>query len=84
MPAMKADDGLGLRLRAAREARGLSTFQLADRVGRTRTSVYRYEQGGQYPRLDALVALALALDVSLDYLVFGRGAGPATPEPAPG
>lgn len=70
-------DGLGPRLRLAREARGWSTFELADRIGRTRTSVYRYEHGAQYPRLEALVALSTELGVSLDHLVFGTGVGPA-------
>jgi len=67
-------------LRVAREARGWSSAELAVHIGRTRTSVYRYESGQQYPRLDALVSLATALGVSLDHLVFGA---PLASIPAP-
>lgn len=52
-------------------AKGWSTLELAGRVGRTRTSVYRYEHGAQFPRLEVLVGLATTLGVSLDHLVFG-------------
>ena len=70
------NSGLGTRLREAREARGWSTFELASKIGRTRTTVYRYEHGAQYPRLEALVSLSTALGVSLDHLVFGPGGQP--------
>lgn len=62
---------LGKRLRAAREAQGLSHEQLVvktqGRVGRQ--SIINIELHGQLPKADTLRALAEALNVSSDYLL---------------
>ena len=46
------------------------TQQLADRVGVHVTQLRRYEAGTNQPTLDVLRALAVALSVSTDALVF--------------
>ena len=67
------------RVRAAREAEGskrtskrLTQANLAYEVGLNAVTVYRIECG-KTPSLPSVVALAAALDVSLDWLVLGRG-----------
>ena len=54
---------VGLALRNAREARGLSQESLAEKAGVDRKLVYRTELGQTSPRLDAFIALAVALGV---------------------
>lgn len=63
-----------IRLRAARLMSGLSMAQLADRcrIGLTRQSISRYEQGAMTPKPPLLHALAEALAISTDYLM-GHG-----------
>lgn len=61
------------RLRAAR---GLSWSSLARRAGVSRQSIQLYRSQGIAPRLDSLMRLASALDVTIDAFVAG-----ATVEP---
>jgi transcriptional regulator with XRE-family HTH domain len=56
------------RLRALREALGLSQSELAARCGVKLDSVQNWEQGRTEPRLSALIQLAQGLGVSLDTL----------------
>jgi len=57
---------LGRRLRARREQLGLSTRELAERVGTTHTTIARIEQGGfDAPAPDKLSRIADALGLSL-------------------
>lgn len=57
------------RLRAARQARGLSRAELA-RAGRINTStVHHLEHGEVTPRLDTAIGIALALGTGLDALI---------------
>jgi len=69
----------GDRLRRLREARGLSRSELAEacnRMGRrtvSRTDIIRYEAGAYAPRLRTFAALARALGVSMDVLLWGEG-----------
>lgn len=58
----------GARLRALREALGLSQSELAARCGLNIDSVQNWEQGRTEPRLSALIQLAQGLGVSLDQL----------------
>ena len=60
------------RLTAARKQRGLTQATLAERVGVHVTQVRRYEAGTSVPTLDVLRAIATALNVSTDSLVFGE------------
>ena len=58
----------GLRLKKLRDAKGLSQKELAQKLGVSKGTVYRYENNTQSPSLDNAAKLALLLDTSLDYL----------------
>ncbi|MBX3269042.1 MAG: helix-turn-helix domain-containing protein [Sandaracinaceae bacterium] len=64
------------RLRARREARGLSQIALAERAQLTRQSVGAIEAGRAVPSVDAALRLARALDATVEELFAG-------PAPAP-
>ena len=55
----------GTRVRYRRTALGLSQTEVAERTGRTvsQFTLSRIEAGRQFPRIDALYAIADALDV---------------------
>jgi len=57
------------RLRAARDLRGLSQSELADRAGLKPSAVSHFETGKRAPSFDNLKKLADALEVSTDYLL---------------
>jgi transcriptional regulator with XRE-family HTH domain len=88
--------GLGPRLRLVRGSRRLSVRELARRVGCSASLISQIERGVSVPSVGVLYSLATELGSSLDYLLFGSGAGPdgipaveagpAAPEPgkAPG
>lgn len=59
---------LGTRLRAAREAAGLSQQDLASRAEVSRQLVGAVEAGRHLPRVDSALALASALGVTVDSL----------------
>jgi len=67
----------GARLRAARQARGLSQQQLAGVAGVTRQAVSAVESGHSDPSLRVALGLAQALGMTIEEL-FGRGE-PADP-----
>ena len=60
-----------VRFREARQKRGLSLGQLGKILGIAQTHVARIESGNMPRGCDRIVAIADALDVSLDWL-FGR------------
>ncbi len=62
----------GKRIAALRKTRGLTQQQLADKVGVHPSQVHRYESGSALPAFDVLKALAIALAVSADELVFDK------------
>lgn len=64
------DTNFAARLVAARKSQSLTQQQLADRSGAHVTQIRRYEAGTSQPTLDVLRALALALNVSADSLLF--------------
>ncbi|MGD0246778.1 MAG: XRE family transcriptional regulator [Streptosporangiaceae bacterium] len=66
---------LGPRLREARAARRLSVRELARRVGCSASLISQIERGASVPSVGVLYALATELGSSLDYLLFGSGAG---------
>jgi transcriptional regulator with XRE-family HTH domain len=77
---------LGPRLRAARSSSGRSVRELARRVGCSASLISQIERGVSVPSVGVLYALATELGSSLDYLLFGSGAGPdadATPTAMP-
>jgi transcriptional regulator with XRE-family HTH domain len=60
---------IGERLRIARRKSGLSLRGLATRMGEvSHVAIWKYERDEMLPSYTALVALARALDVSLDFL----------------
>ena len=69
------------RLLEIRKSRGMSQEALAEKVGVSRQAVSKWETGEAQPDYTKLIALADALEVSLDYLC-GRGTQTANkPEP---
>ena len=85
--------GLGPRLREVRASRELSVRDLARRVGCSASLISQIERGVSVPSVGVLYSLATELGSSLDYLLFGSGAGPgaglaaggdAAPAAAPG
>jgi transcriptional regulator with XRE-family HTH domain len=69
--------GLGPRLRLVRGSRQLSVRELARRVGCSASLISQIERGVSVPSVGVLYSLATELGSSLDYLLFGSGAGPA-------
>ena len=61
------------RLRKAREDKGLSQAQLAEKAGLQPSAVSHFEAGRRAPSFDNLRALADALDITTDHLL-GREA----------
>jgi transcriptional regulator with XRE-family HTH domain len=58
----------GQRIRAAREARGVSQFDLGQMIGRRDGDISRWERGALVPKVSTLVDISAALGVALEYL----------------
>lgn len=58
----------GLKIRKAREDKGLTQAQLAEMIDMTDRTISRIEVGRVNPEFSTMVAIAKALNVSLDYL----------------
>lgn len=56
------------RIREAREAKDMSPTELAFRIRRSQTTVWRYETGAATPSLATARHIAEILDVSVDEL----------------
>lgn len=61
-----------IRVNRLRAAQGLTRKQLAARIGSS-SALGRWGKGRAAPRTEFLVRLSKELDVTLDYLVLGRG-----------
>jgi len=70
-------DTFGSRLRAARNAIGMTQQRLGDALGVSKGAVSRWESGIDQPQFALLPALRERLRVSLDYLVCGASAKPS-------
>lgn len=70
-------------LTRTRKARGLSQEELASRLGVSRQAVSKWETGDAQPDLARLVALADALEISLDVLTGRREDEAASPAEKP-
>ncbi len=68
---METKTSMGERIRAAREAAGLSQDQLAELTGMSKTTVSNWERGVMNPRVRELPDLRRHLKTSIDYLVCG-------------
>lgn len=88
MPRRRTDPNLavqlGARLRATREAAGLTQQTVADRACSTAATISRFEAGDVTPTLGSVVALARALGVPAASLLdfTARGADPTDAEEA--
>lgn len=60
---------LGERMKQLRKERGWSQADLAERVETDARQISRYENGRITPSLDALIRIAEAFDISVDYLL---------------
>ena len=73
-----ADDTLGGRIVAAREAAGLTSKELSVRLGVATKTVANWENDRSEPRSNKLSMLAGLLGVSPTWLLAGRGNAPRT------
>ena len=67
---------LGERIRAARQAAGLSQEKLAERLGLTRQAVTKWETGQSAPSTENLLHLAEVLGVPVNTLLGEEASGP--------
>ncbi|TCL73630.1 helix-turn-helix transcriptional regulator [Rhizobium sp. BK251] len=71
-----ADDTLGGRLSAAREAAGISVEALANQLGVRQDTLLAWETDRSEPRTSRLLKLAGILGISPMWLMTGMGEGP--------
>ncbi|MGY6710255.1 MAG: helix-turn-helix domain-containing protein [Rhizobiaceae bacterium] len=70
-------DTMGGRLSRARDAIGLSTAQLARRLGVQTATIQAWESDRSQPRANRLSMLAGVLNISPSWLLYGVGTAPA-------
>jgi transcriptional regulator with XRE-family HTH domain len=63
---------LGGRIALARRRKGWTQQELSPRVGKSRATVIQYEQGRLQPPVQQIEVLAKVLDVSPEWIAFGR------------
>jgi transcriptional regulator with XRE-family HTH domain len=68
--------GIGVRLKTARETRGVSMAALAKRAGCARSTLFNVELETHVPSLPVIQRIAAALDIDPGWLAFGIGASP--------
>ncbi|HET6469098.1 MAG TPA: helix-turn-helix transcriptional regulator [Geminicoccaceae bacterium] len=73
MRSGRGQPGFGARLRALRQAHGLSQVELARRIGRHQTVIGPYERDEYAPSYEIVLKLAQVLETSPEFLCFGRG-----------
>lgn len=78
---MSEDTLLGERIARARQAKGLSSKQLAQRLGIKRSTLQNWESERSAPRANRLNQLAGILDVPLLWLIGGADTPPTTQVP---
>lgn len=66
-----ASSTMASRIRALISNKGITSAELARRVGVSATAVYNWEIGSK-PRPDTLEKLALELDTTVEYLLSGQ------------
>ena len=79
----KKSSQVGSRIAALRKERGLTQEQLAERLHVTRQTVSSWETANSYPDVEMLAALAQALEVSVEQLIYGEAQRQAAPEELP-
>jgi transcriptional regulator with XRE-family HTH domain len=68
----EAYEGLGERIREARERRGMGQRALCEAVGLYRPQLSRYENGHSVPSVLVLASITVALEEDLEWIVLGR------------
>src|ERR1700760_1177839 len=68
---MSTAEDIGGRIRAVRRERGLTQDELAHQVGVSRSAVAQWETGRTGQITGNLSRIAAALDVGVEYLVYG-------------
>ena len=66
----KGSSAVGERLRTARERSGLTQEALAEQLHVTRQTISNWEGGKSLPDIESLKALAAALNVSIEQLIY--------------
>lgn len=80
MSNRSSDYTLGERICKARDIAGLSTAQLARRLGIKTSTMHSWESDRSEPRSNKLILLAGILNVSPTWLLVGRGSPPVAEE----
>lgn len=65
---MDGVSGFGKRMLLARVASGMTQDDLAKRIGKSTTTICRYERGERYPTIKTVALMADALGVSASEL----------------
>jgi len=63
---------IGKRLRDSREAHGMTQAELADGIGVCTSYIGQLERGEKKPSIETIVKVCAALNIPVDYLLFGR------------
>ncbi|MDE6671531.1 MAG: helix-turn-helix domain-containing protein [Ruminococcus sp.] len=63
----------GQKIRNRREELGYTQVELAERVHTTQPYISRLERDNFNPSMKMIVNIAIALDISVDYLLFDNG-----------
>lgn len=61
--------GFAEKLKEARSKKGVSQEELAEMVGVSRQSVSKWESKECYPKLETLMEVVSALEISMDWLL---------------
>ncbi|MCP5054447.1 MAG: helix-turn-helix transcriptional regulator [bacterium] len=64
---------VGSRLKLLRKQLGYDQDQMGSRLGVTRSGYFKNENGRAFPGIDTMHRLKTDLDISMDWLIFGRG-----------
>lgn len=63
---------VGENIKKFRKLKGLTQKELAEKLGITQKSVAQYERTNKLPKLETLLYIADALDITLNGLLFGK------------
>ena len=62
---------IGSNIKKAREAKGMSQEELGERVCVSRSTIAQFERDGRCPSVTLAVAIAEALETTLEYITNG-------------
>lgn len=71
---------LGRRIKALRQARGLTQAEAAERSGYDPVTISRFERGEYAPSVEALEALGCAIDAPIEAFFHFEDTGPSAAE----